>query len=244
MVSHEFRTPLAIIDGNAQRLQRKKSKIAQEKLSDVLTTMRTSVRRLVDLMESVLSSARLEEGKIGFEPGECDIAGLMREICAGYRELHAEYDIREDLECLPKTITADGKLLRQVFSNLVSNAVKYAPGGTSIWVTGHQDSQGNIAVSVRDEGVGIPEDELERLFDRFFRASTSTGIPGTGIGLHLVRHLVDMHGGTINVESLPGEGATFTVSLPRQPADVPDLVQEEPQLDAATSPCQVAAPAG
>ncbi|MGI9491761.1 MAG: ATP-binding protein [Geminicoccaceae bacterium] len=241
MVSHEFRTPLAIIDGNAQRLQRKKSKITQDKLSDMLTTMRKSVRRLVDLMESVLSSARLEEGEIGFDPSECNIAGLLQEVCAGYRELHAGYDIQEDLGRLPKTITADSRLLRQVFSNLVSNAVKYAPDGKSIWVTGLQDSQGNIAVSVRDEGVGIPEEELENLFERFFRASTATGIPGTGIGLHLVRHLVKMHGGSISVESRPGEGATFTVRLPGQHTATQKPIEDERRHGAEMVACKAAA---
>ncbi|MGI9487451.1 MAG: ATP-binding protein [Geminicoccaceae bacterium] len=214
MVSHEFRTPLAIIDGNAQRLQRRKSDLTEEKLDGVLNKIRTSVLRLTDLMESILNSSRLEDGKIKCESAECDITGLLDEICNAYRDLNTGHRIITEIRGLPPTISADEKLLRQIFSNLVSNAVKYAPDDTSVWVTAHCSSQDEVVVSVRDQGVGIPEQELNQLFQRFFRASTSTGIPGTGIGLHLVKHLVEMHGGRIEVESSPGEGATFSVHLP------------------------------
>ncbi|NJO36947.1 MAG: hypothetical protein HC871_04095 [Rhizobiales bacterium] len=216
MVSHEFRTPLAVIDGNAQRLMRGKEQVGVDRLCGVMTKIRTSVRRLTELMESVLSAARLEEGRIRLEPADCDIAALVTEICAGYRELNAEHRIIEDIDRLSDTILADEKLLRQVFSNLVSNAVKYAPNGTTIWMTVEDDGHDHVLISVRDEGVGIPEDEIGKLFTRFFRASTSTGIPGSGIGLHLVKHLIEMHGGTIHVASQPGQGSTFSVRLPRR----------------------------
>jgi len=214
MVSHEFRTPLAIIDGNAQRLERKRASITEEKLGGMLAKIRTSVLRMTDLMESILSSSRLEDGKIKCEPADCDIANLLRDISGAYRELNTRYAIIDDIGDLPPTITADEKLLRQIFSNLLSNAVKYAPEGTSVRLTAHRGDQDDVVISVRDQGVGIPEQELEKLFQRFFRASTSTGIPGTGIGLHLVKHLVEMHGGEIDVKSRPGEGATFLVRLP------------------------------
>ena len=119
-----------------------------------------------------------------------------------------------DIDRLPKTITADGKLLRQVVSNLLSNAIKYSPDRKRVWVTGHLDEHNDIVLSVRDEGVGIPSAELDKLFKRFFRASTSTGIAGSGIGLNLVQHMVELHGGRIDVESTEGVGSTFTVRLP------------------------------
>ena len=214
MVSHEFRTPLAIIDGNAQRLQRKKASITEEKLGGVLAKIRTSVLRMTDLMDSILSSSRLEDGKIKCEPADCDVVDLLRDVSNAYRDLRTGHEIIDDIGDLPPTITADEKLLRQIFSNLLSNAVKYAPEGTSVWLTAHRGDQDDVAISVRDQGVGIPEQELKKLFQRFFRASTSTGIPGTGIGLHLVKHLIEMHGGEIDVESRPGEGSTFLVRLP------------------------------
>ncbi|MEZ5936138.1 MAG: ATP-binding protein [Alphaproteobacteria bacterium] len=215
MVSHEFRTPLAVIDGSAQRLLRRKEQVSAERMTGALVKIRTSVRRLTELMESVLSAARLEDCRIQIEPVDCDIAALVTEICAGYRELDTGHKIIEEIGRRPNMIQADEKLLRQAFSNLVSNAVKYAPSDTTIRVTAHDDGRDHVLISVRDEGVGIPEDELDRLFGRFFRASTSTGIPGSGIGLHLVKHLIDMHGGTIDVTSRPGQGSTFSVRLPR-----------------------------
>lgn len=214
MVSHEFRTPLAIIDGNAQRLLRKKTPIPQDRLHGVLEKIRLTVRRLTELMESVLSAARLEDGKIRFEPGECRIVGLLSDVASGYQELDNTHKVIQDFDQLPQTIDADDKLLRQVFSNLISNAVKYSPAGTSIWVKGWAEGPKNIQVSIRDEGVGIPKEEQNKLFERFFRASTSTGIAGTGIGLHLVKHLIDMHKGTIGIQSGTGEGTEFVVTLP------------------------------
>ena len=220
MVSHEFRTPLAIIDGNAQRLERRKVPVTEEKISGTVAKIRTSVVRLTELMESILSSASLEEGKIQCRPADCDIETLLRQVCASYRGLNAAHRIFDELDGLPPTISADEKLLRQIFSNLLSNAFKYAPEGTSVWVNGRIGDHDDVVISVRDEGVGIPEHEQEELFQRFFRASTSTGIPGTGIGLHLVKHLVEMHGGDIDVDSSPGQGSTFSVRLPiRQAAN-------------------------
>ena len=116
---------------------------------------------------------------------------------------------------MPAEIIADGKLLRQVISNLLSNAIKYSPDRDRVWLRGFVDDRGQAVISVRDEGVGIPKAEQEKLFDRFFRASTSVGIAGSGIGLHLASHLVQMHGGRIDFESVEGEGTTFYIRLPR-----------------------------
>jgi signal transduction histidine kinase len=95
--------------------------------------------------------------------------------------------------------------------------VKYSPPGAEVWVSGASDGSGGAVIAVRDEGVGIPQDELAKLFGRFFRASTSAGVPGSGIGLHLAKHLAEMHGGRIEVVSVLGEGTTFTVYLPARP---------------------------
>ncbi|MGH1482472.1 MAG: ATP-binding protein [Geminicoccales bacterium] len=224
MVSHEFRTPLAIIDGNAQRLERRKASITEEKLGGMLAKIRTSVLRMTDLMESILSSSRLEDGKIKYEPTNCDVVDLLRDVSNAFRDLKTGHEIIDNIGDLPPTITADEKLLRQIFSNLLSNAVKYSPEGTSVRLTAHRGYQNDIVISVSDEGVGIPKHELKELFQRFFRASTSTGIPGTGIGLHLVKHLVEMHGGEIDVESRPGEGSTFLIRLP---INQPPVKQDE-----------------
>ncbi len=214
MVSHEFRTPLAIIDGCAQRLLRKRDSLTDDLVTGRLSQVRLSVLRLTELMESVLNAARLEEGRIAFQPGSCALIDLIQELSGSYGELYGNRELILDIDRLPDIVLADHKLLRQAFSNLLSNAVKYSETGSKIWITGFLDQQGQLVVAIRDEGLGIPEDELQQLFDRFFRASTSTGIAGSGIGLHLVQHFVGLHGGRVEVESVVDVGTTFTVYLP------------------------------
>ncbi len=219
MVSHEFRTPLAIIDGSAQRLMRKPDKMTPERTNEVLQKVRLSVARLTELMESVLDAARLEEGRVIFAPKTCNLTDIVQEICDSYAEVYPDHPIRLNIEPLADPVIADPKLVRQIISNLTSNAVKYSPAGTSIFVSAVDDeAKGDVVISVRDEGVGIPKSELGQLYERFFRASTSTGIAGTGIGLHLVQHFVALHDGRIDVDSVEGKGSTFTVRLPKRAA--------------------------
>ena len=217
MVSHEFRTPLAIIDGSAQQLLRKSDNIPQDRLTNRLAKIRVSVRRLTDLMESVLGASRLEEGRIKFDPAECDLNIIVSEVCDNYIELNPEYTLIRDLDGQIQNIFADEKLLRQVASNLLSNAIKYSETGSRVWIGTRCSSDGEVVLSVRDEGVGIPEHEQKQMFARFFRASTSTGIAGSGIGLHLAQHLAALHGGKILFESVEGKGTTFFLRLPVEP---------------------------
>lgn len=213
MVSHEFRTPLAIIDGTAQLLLRRPEKANPERLTDALKKVRTSVGRLTGLIETVLDAARLEEGRIKFEPEALAIRDVLEGLQRAYLETSPNHRIEANLNGLPDQIEADERLIRQIFSNLISNAVKYSPDGTAVHIRGWHDGK-KVMVSVQDNGVGIPRDELANLFERFFRASTSTGIAGTGIGLHLTQHFIHLHGGSIEVESVVGTGSTFTVHLP------------------------------
>ena len=214
MVTHELRTPLAIIDGNAHRLLRLSEGGAHGQTDKVVTTIRRSVARLVDLMESVLCASRLEAGAVKFAPEACNPAQVIIDVVDSYIELHSDRKITVDVEHLPDDIAMDVKLMRQVFSNLLSNAIKYSPEGGTIHVHGETDANGMAVFSFIDEGVGIPKAELDKLFQRFFRASTSAGIAGSGIGLHMVKSLVDMHDGQITVTSEAGKGATFSVRLP------------------------------
>jgi len=215
MASHEFRTPLAIIDSAAQRLKRKASEDSLTSQDALLRidNIREAVDRMTRLMESTLSAARMEEGKIAVEIGPCNIGGLIRNICDRQREIAKGHTISSDLTTLPDTIQADEGALEQVFTNLLSNAVKYALDSPDIHVRAFCEDE-DILVQVRDNGIGIDEDDLPKMFERFFRAKTSTGIAGTGIGLNLAKTLIEMHDGSIGVESIKGRGTTFTVRLP------------------------------
>ena len=213
LVSHEFRTPLTIIDSAAQRLVRSKDKMTAEDLATRTGKIRAAVRRMTGLIESTLYASRLDAGEIRMERQLCDLKALIREVCARQAEISKFHDIRVDVDGLAEGIHADAELLDQVFTNLLSNAVKYAPKDPRIEVKGWTDGR-FAALSVRDHGVGIGADDLPRMFERFFRARTSAGITGTGIGLNLVKQLVEMHTGTTEVDSVEGQGSVFTVRLP------------------------------
>jgi len=213
MASHEFRTPLAIIDSAAQRLQRNADKAAPADVDRRVEKIRNAVGRMTRLMESTLIAARLDAGRPTIQLDDCNIAALIRETCARQQDIAEKHTISCQIDSLPDVVTADAQALEQIFTNLLSNAVKYAPDSPNIHVNAQTDAQ-QIVVSVRDCGVGIDEDDLPNMFQRFFRARTSTGIAGTGIGLNLVKTLVELHGGSIWVESKKGEGSLFTVRLP------------------------------
>ncbi|MGI9404908.1 MAG: ATP-binding protein [Hyphomicrobiaceae bacterium] len=215
MASHEFRTPLAVIDGMAQRLTRlaDKGPLPQEDTVERADKIRSAVARMTRLMESTLAAARTDEGKIKIDIVPCNIRDIVEEVCIRQQEIASDHVISCDVTALPPTIQADNGALEQVLTNLLSNAVKYAPDAPDILVTARTDGD-RVFIFVRDCGIGIDEDDLPRMFERFFRAKSSTGIAGTGIGLNVVKTLIEMHDGSINVESTIGEGSTFTVQLP------------------------------
>jgi signal transduction histidine kinase len=223
MVSHEFRTPVAIIDGAAQRIHRRAGKDTPEELQQRATKIRGAATRMIQLIDSTLSVSRMAAGAIELEIAPCDMAALLTEICQRQQEIAKMHKICLTSADLPAMLFMDAKRMDQVFTNLLSNAVKYAPHGPQIEVEARAVGS-EVVVSVRDSGLGIPKNEIPKLFEKFFRASTSTGIPGTGIGLHLVKHLVELHHGRITVDSTEGEGTTFTVALPllksNSPSDV------------------------
>jgi signal transduction histidine kinase len=213
MVNHEMRTPLAVIDGRARQIARRAGTAEADDLASRSDEIRGAVTRLTDLMESVLQSARFEEGRIDFAPQGLDLSALVRDAVRSARIAYADRRFVESVDEGVETEAGDAVLLRQVVANLLSNAAKYSDPGAAVRIRlscGH----GEATLCVRDEGVGVPADELERIFDRFFRASTAAGRPGTGIGLHLVRHFVELHGGRVSVDSAVGRGSTFTVRLP------------------------------
>ncbi|OLP45982.1 PAS-domain containing protein [Rhizobium oryziradicis] len=213
MASHEFRTPLAIIDAAAQRLDRKKKDLTPEFASQKIEQIRTSVSRLVDLMESILAEGRLDSGKITIRHDACALAPLIKKCCDRQATIKNTHKFLLDIKHLPDFIEADRQALEQVVTNLLSNAVKYAPGAPDIRIAGWQEGE-TVKIAISDQGLGIDEDDIPQLFQRYFRARTSVGIAGTGLGLHLVKHIIELHQGSIAVSSTRGSGTTFTITLP------------------------------
>jgi two-component system OmpR family sensor kinase len=142
-----------------------------------------------------------------------DPSAMLHDLVDYYKEIDLKVHFDECVEDLPKAVTGDPKLLRCAFSNLISNAMKYSPEGGHVEVSGKTEN-GSIAISVADQGIGIPAGELKRVRERFFRGSNVGSIPGTGIGLSLVQQIIEQHGGRLFINSEPGKGTRIVVSLP------------------------------
>jgi two-component system OmpR family sensor kinase len=218
MASHEFRTPLTIIDGHARRLEKSREAASAREIGERAGKIRAAVLRLTHLIENLLSSGRLVDGgaELYFEPAELDLTALLREVCQLHREMVPAAEIVERFGDAPMPVVGDAKLLFQLFSNLIANAVKYSPNGGAIVIEAAVTAE-EVMVSVTDRGIGIPPADLGRLFERYYRGGNVSGIVGTGVGLYLVKTAVDLHKGRVEVVSEEGSGSRFTVSLPLVP---------------------------
>lgn len=213
MVSHEFRTPLTIIDGNAQIIEARGDRIGHEILVKRAGNIRAGVERLVRLIETVLSAHVMDSGKLTINPAPCDPGTIIRSAVSEHKEISTGRNIQIKIGDLPRQMMLDEKIFRQMMGNLLSNAIKYSATGSLIEVHANEQS-GRAIIEVRDEGVGIPESEIPRIFTKYFRASTSSGVSGSGIGLNLVKQFVELHGGEISLKSKVGVGTTVSIVLP------------------------------
>ncbi len=213
MVNHELRTPLTVIDSSAQRLGARMPEDADAQLR--IDRIRASVSRAVDVIERMLSSARLEDGRVTATKASLDLLGLVRDVAGLQKQINPGFSFTIDADHPGFAVEGDRHMLEMVVSNLLSNAVKYSGDSREVVIQlGHAMDGRWIELSVSDAGVGIPPEELPMIFRRFFRASTAGGIPGSGLGLSLVREFVRMHGGSVSATSAPGSGSVFRVRLP------------------------------
>jgi signal transduction histidine kinase len=174
------------------------------------------------LIDDLLDLSRIESGKIALNLTVVDVLALIAEVMSLLQpqiEAKGQQLSFDRPQTLP-TVAGDAERIRQILINLLSNAHKYTPQGGQIWLTARAE-EGWVRIDVRDNGIGLSPDEQAHLFDRFFRARqpTTQNVEGTGLGLPITRLLVEMHGGRITVSSAPGEGSTFSFTLPV--ADVP-----------------------
>jgi signal transduction histidine kinase len=215
MASHEFRTPLTIIDGNARRLVKLSDRAAGAEIVQRAGRIRAAVLRVTHLMDNLLNTSRLVDrgADLYFHPADIDLAALLNDVCQLHREIAPKSRILARIEARPLRMVGDSKLLHQAFSNLLANAIKYSAGGSRIEVAAHPEAD-HVIVSIDDQGIGIPAADLAQIFERYARGSNVSGIVGTGIGLYLVKMVVDLHGGRVAVESTEGQGSRFTVRLP------------------------------
>jgi PAS domain S-box-containing protein len=214
LVSHEFRTPIGIIHSSAEILERYFARLSESERQEHLRAIQTHAWRMAVLMEEVLVFGRVEAGRLEFRPTDFDLA----ERCQRWAEelsLATEHrcPIRVSVGELPRLARGDVDLLAHVVSNLLSNAVKYSPPGRTVEFSIRHE--GGVAVfGVADRGLGIPAASRERLFTAFQRGENVRHLPGTGLGLVVIRHCLDLHRGTIELESTENQGTTVTVRVP------------------------------
>jgi PAS domain S-box-containing protein len=214
MVSHEFRTPLGIIQSSAEILEDYLDQLEPAERKEHLQSIRNNTRRMAGLMEEALLFGSLDAGKMEFRPAPLELRTFVRKLAD---EVLSATEWRCPIELslaeIPEAIQADKRLLRHIFTNLLTNAVKYSDGGRVVWFKIECD-QREMVYTIIDQGIGIPEADLAWLFNAFHRGLNVSDRPGTGLGLVIVKRCVDLHGGSIFVESRSGEGTAVTVRLP------------------------------
>lgn len=211
---HELRTPLASLSAAAYILQR--PEISEERRSKIIHTIEQEINRLSDMASAFLDLARLESGRARFNFAQVEVGEIMEESAVLIREKIAEKQQELVLEKFsdPIYITADRDKLKQVLLNLLTNAIKYSPPGSKITLSS-QSTFDEIILSVSDTGRGIQPEYLPHLFEKFFRVpSTEQEVQGTGLGLFICKHIIDAHGGKINIESKVGQGTKVIIRLP------------------------------
>jgi PAS domain S-box-containing protein len=214
IASHEFRTPLSTVLSSASLIAQYNQKGNAEKVERHVARIKSSVNHLTAILNDFLSLGKLEEGRVDVVLETIPLPEFFQEIEEETRASLKEGQrivIQHDAPLM--TIACDVRILRNILFNLLSNASKYSEPRTSIYL-GCAREHNHIAFSVRDEGVGIPAEEHKHIFQRFFRASTSGNIQGTGLGLNIVKRYIDLLQGTISFTSDYGQGSTFTVRIP------------------------------
>lgn len=212
--SHEFRTPLTTVLSSAQLIEKYFDRWNKEKIFEYLEKITNSTNSLTKLMDDVISINRAEAGKLSLNPVKVNLKKMCQRIIEG-SQLHLTESHGLSFIYKPNgdEFLADEKQVELIIQNLISNAIKYSPNGGKIGLT-IDYVDGNINIIVIDEGLGIPQEDIPKLFEPFHRSKNVEDIQGTGLGLSIVKHAVDLYNGTIKVESVLGKGTKFIVSLP------------------------------
>ncbi|TXD48629.1 PAS domain-containing sensor histidine kinase [Polaribacter sp. IC073] len=215
MASHEFRTPLSAIQTSAILIGRQNEVGKEQKREKYVTQIKNNVKHLVVILNDFLSLSKLEEGKVIANKEVFDFVTLSKTLID---EVSMTKKIGKNIIFsspeLPVLLNLDSKLVRHILINLVSNAIKYSPKNTDININ-ITESGDHIFLEIKDQGIGIPEEEQDKLFDRFFRAKNAHNIEGTGLGLNIVKQYVALMNGSINFKSKINIGTTFLVKLPK-----------------------------
>ncbi|HEY8103769.1 MAG TPA: ATP-binding protein [Gaiellaceae bacterium] len=215
LVSHELRSPMAAVIGSARTLQQRWRELRPEQREAFLAVIADETSRLAALVGDVLDTSRIEAGTFAYHFTDVDLVGVVRDSVASAEIGQDEVRLRSEVPPALPEVRGDAERLRQLIDNLLSNAIKYSDAGAEVVIDAKADD-GHVVVNVRDTGPGIALEHQLQIFEKFGRA-TGSAKPGTGLGLFLSRSFAEAHGGTLVVDSRPGEGAVFTLTLPVSP---------------------------
>jgi PAS domain S-box-containing protein len=233
IMSHELKTPVALIKGYAQTLARPDAQWDAETARQSLQIIEEEADRLEGLINNLLDASQIQASGLRLDYADVDLQTLARKVAEGYRLQTAQHQIELDFPAPLPRIWGDETRLRQVLTNLVNNAIKYSPAGGVIRIGGWVEKEPSandaprVVLYVADQGIGIPQQELPKIFDRFYRVDTSLrrSTAGAGLGLFLCKAIVEAHGGQIWAHSEAGKGTTFFVALPIEHHQAPDSSQ-------------------
>ena len=221
MASHEFRTPLSIISSSTGIMENYYQRLSEEKKQQHFKRIQSSIKHMIELLDDVLTMSKAEAEKIAFNPQFLDIFAFCQDLIAELQLSSSEhtiiFTILETQEINSQDslfLEFDPKLMRQILTNLLTNAIKYSPSGSNIDFSLKMEER-ELIFEIKDKGIGIPVDDLNKLFTTFHRATNTGNIQGTGLGLAIVKKCVDLHQGKIEVHSILNEGSTFTLRLPK-----------------------------
>lgn len=208
---HEFKTPLAAIEGYVTLLQRKG--LSEEKRQEYTSRILFNTKRLSSLTGNILLLSRLENQESEIQKESYSLDEQLREIILLYEPQWSEKELDLDIDLDSVMCYGNKDLLAQVWQNLIGNAIKFVADGGRIRILLRQKQSG-IEVSIIDNGAGMSEDVMNRIYEKFYQGDTSRSSSGNGLGLTLAKRIVDLHGGTISASSKEGKGTAFTVVIP------------------------------
>ena len=216
IASHEFRTPLSTVMSSVSLIKQYKDRQEYDKQDKHISRVKSSVNQLTQILNDFLSLGKLEEGKVVVQSDAIILQAFLDEIKEEVQSFLKDGQV-VTTACPPdlEEVWTDTRTLRNILYNLISNASKYSDAGKTIDIS-VESKDGRVFFYVKDEGIGIPQDDQKHLFDRFFRASNAGNIQGTGLGLHIVKRYVDLISGEISFSSIYGEGSTFYFSIPQR----------------------------
>lgn len=222
-VSYELRSPLTSISGFSEMLRQEYLGELTDKQKEYVSAIHKSSQHLMQLINDILDLTSIEAGYLQLDIAKCDIANLLQSVLSLIQERAKENDISVEFECQKDigALWADETRVRQVLFNLLSNAIKFSPSGSNIKLGAYSAPEDTIILWVQDNGYGIPIEQQDKIFNTFFKAE-NPDVPktrskrGTGLGLSVVKNFIELHGGTVTLQSAPGKGTKISCILPRK----------------------------